>query len=88
MGDIFRFETENEFSVSDWLIITNYFGSSPDRETSLAIRKKKDDKTLTQGEEALLAKFDLAPRLTAQAEDWIKFQFPGQRSYYYFRGSR
>ena len=79
-GDIFRFETENEFSVSDWLIITSYFGSSPDRETSLAIRKKKDNKTLTPGEEALLAKFDLAPRLTAQAEDWINSNFPDREA--------
>ena len=77
-GDAFRFETENEFSVSDWLIITNYFGTSPDRETSLVVSKKKDGKPLSPEEEELLAKFDLAPRRAKQAEDWINANFPIQ----------
>lgn len=77
-GDTFRFETENEFTVSDWLIITNYFGTSPDRETNLAIRKKKDGEPLTTGEEGLLAKFDLASERAGQAEDWINANFPTQ----------
>jgi len=77
-GDTFRFETENEFTVSDWIIITDYFGSRPDRETSLAIRKKKDGKPLSAEEEELLAEFDLATNITEEAKDWINTKFPDQ----------
>lgn len=78
-SDTFRFETENEFSVSDWLIVIDYFGGTPDRDTNLAISKENDGKTLTPGEEELLAEFDLATQRTVQAIDWININFSDRR---------
>lgn len=75
-GGVFRFETENRFSVSDWLIISEYFGAQPDRATSLAIKKKNEGKTLSSQEEKLLAEFDLKKSKTDQAKNWIISYFP------------
>jgi Protein of unknown function (DUF1189) len=77
-SDTFRFETENEFSVSDWLIITDYFGGRHDRETAQAIRKEEDGKPLSAKDEELISEFNLATNITEEAKDWIQINFPDQ----------
>ncbi|MEA1928587.1 MAG: DUF1189 family protein, partial [Candidatus Auribacterota bacterium] len=77
-GDVFRFETENEFSVGDWTMIMSYFGENPDRDTAQVIRKKEEGKTLTAAEEERLTGFNQAKESTEIARNWIESNFPEQ----------
>ena len=79
-GETFRFEKENEYTVRDWKVIITFFVSPSGRETSLAVRKSKQGKTLTPEEKERVAAVEAAVQGAERALAWVNTHFPEENA--------
>lgn len=79
-GETFRFEKENEYTVRDWKAIITFFAYPSGRETSLAVRKNEQGKTLTPEEKELVAAVEATVQRAERAQAWVDTHFPDENA--------
>ncbi len=74
-GEVFHFETENEFPVASWQEILILLSSRPDRSVRQILRRRDAGEELTGEEEGLLAAFERRQTAGAAGRAWIEEYF-------------